>query len=91
MVSQESKPLKVLIIGAGIGGLAAAAGLSNQGHVVEVSTSCSEIELNADCSDKIFEKSLLNREVCVQSNNELQISAILMFCELGWCRHLSST
>lgn len=65
-MSTSSTPLKVAIVGAGLGGLTAAIALRRQGHLVQASvilTSLSSTQVNVDECPQVFEASALNKEI----------------------------
>ncbi|KAJ7224547.1 FAD/NAD(P)-binding domain-containing protein [Mycena pura] len=65
-MSTSSTPLKVAIVGAGLGGLTAAIALRRQGHLVQASvilTSLPSTQVNVDECPQIFEASALNKEI----------------------------
>ncbi|KAJ6485323.1 FAD/NAD(P)-binding domain-containing protein [Mycena vitilis] len=53
----ESQPLRIVVVGAGLGGLAAAVSFRRQGHRVEV------IQADAPDNLKVFESSCMNKEI----------------------------
>ena len=63
-MAEESPPLRIFVVGAGLGGLAAAVSLRRQGHHVEV---CNlflvHYDLSADAGVQVLESSLMNKEI----------------------------